>query len=113
MNSKAIPIAKPTITPAINPISKSESDALFDVIDRSLSEITKVELSCWIILVEFSVSITIKLDEGIFSELKIPSFSLSWKSTMISEEIFVNFAERVIGSTVEFPPNKVEWVNRV
>ena len=35
------------------------------------------------------------------------------ESEINSEEIFVNFAERVIGSVVEFPPNKVECVKSV
>ena len=37
----------------------------------------------------------------------------SFCGKIISDEIFVNFADIVIGSVVEFPPNNVECVNRV
>jgi len=35
------------------------------------------------------------------------------EETEFSDEIFENFATRVIGSVVEFPPNNVECVKRV
>jgi hypothetical protein len=108
MNSKEIPIAVPTIIPIINPISKSELDVLLELVTRSLSEISIVELfgsvslvklSGLVSLVEFSISITIDFDGILFSGLEI-----------MSDERFVNFALSVIDSVVESPPNNVECV---
>ena len=99
MRSKEIPIAVPIRIPIINPISKLESGVSFDKSNCSLSEITNVELSVSVIFVEFSESTIIDFDGILFSELEI-----------MSDERFVNFALRVIGSVVEFPPNKVECV---
>jgi len=97
MNSKVIPIATPTIIPMINPISKSESFVSLKLVILSLFEISIVELSGSVSLVEFSISIAIDSDRRILSELEI-----------VSDERFVNFALRAIGSVVELPPNNVE-----
>ena len=56
MNKKEIPIAVRTIIPIINPISKSESDVSFDIVSRSLFEISIVELSGSVSLVELSIA---------------------------------------------------------
>ena len=99
MKNKEIPIAKPAIIPRIKPISKSESWILFGVSNCSLFEAIIAVLSISGIFEELVDSATIEFDGIIFSGITI------------SDERFVNFALSVIGSVVEFPPNKVECVN--
>ena len=60
---------------------------------------------------------SVLLDLGITSDSvsAIVDFNskLFWESRIISDEIFVNFAVKVIGSVVELPANKVECVKMV
>ena len=97
MRMEEIPIATPTKIPNISPRSNPESGSLSEIVNWIFFEINEV----WL------------LDSGIISNA-VESTIVDFESELFSEfinkpdEIFVNFAVSVIGSVVEFPPNKVE-----
>jgi hypothetical protein len=97
MRMEDIPIATPTKIPNISPRSNPESDPLSEIINGSLFEINEV----WLL----DLGIISNTVESTIVEFKSESFS---EFINKSDEIFVNFAVSVIGSVVEFPPNKVE-----
>ena len=97
MNIQTTPIAIPMIRPIARPLLS----------DKSVSGIVII------VSLDERVSLRITVSSLISESVGSNSISIWSLGGFMSDEIFVNFAASVIGSVVEFPPNKVECVKSV